>query len=91
MVEHNKTVAEQDTKTIRWTKFDDPKPHVSGKVVVCGHASQKDGIPKNLGHSFCIDTFAYGGGWLTCLDLTNGIYYQAKEKGKIQVIPVNNQ
>ena len=32
------------------------KPHVSGKVVVCGHTPQKDARPMNRGYAICIDT-----------------------------------
>ena len=54
-----------------WEPFHHPAPHASGKVMVCGHTPQKSGWPKNLGHAVCLDTWAYGRGWLSCLDVTN--------------------
>jgi serine/threonine protein phosphatase 1 len=65
-----------------WGDFSSIGPHLSGKSVVCGHTSQKDGVPKTLGHAVCIDTWACGGGWLTCLDVHTGRYWQANQAGE---------
>jgi len=54
-------LAEQPTYMLRWETFSDPPPHESGKVMVCGHTSQKSGEPRNIGHAVCIDTYAHGG------------------------------
>jgi serine/threonine protein phosphatase 1 len=77
-------LAEQPTFMLRWEPFDDPPPHESGKVMVCGHSSQKTGEPISLGHAICIDTFAHGGGWLTCLDAGSGQLWQANERGEVR-------
>ena len=34
------------------------------------------------GHVIGIDTFCYGGGWLTALDVAARSYWQANEKGQ---------
>jgi serine/threonine protein phosphatase 1 len=73
--------ADQAIVTLRWRKFDDPPPHVSGRVMVCGHTRQESGWPRNLGHAVCIDTWAYGDGWLTCLDVGSGQLWQANQSG----------
>jgi serine/threonine protein phosphatase 1 len=66
-----------------WESFDNPAPHESGKVMICGHTSQKLGKPLSVGHAVCIDTRAYGeDGWLTCLDVASGRYWQANQKGE---------
>jgi serine/threonine protein phosphatase 1 len=66
-----------------WEKFDPAQgPHESGKIMVCGHTPQRSGVPVNVGHSVCIDTKAHGGGWLTCLDVASGRYWQANEQGE---------
>lgn len=65
-----------------WGAFSSIRPHKSGKTVVCGHTSQKDGIPKSRGHAICIDTWACGDGWLTCLDVGSGQYWQASQCGE---------
>jgi serine/threonine protein phosphatase 1 len=65
-----------------WESFDNPPPHASGKIMICGHTSQKSGRPRGLGHAVCIDTWAYGQGWLTCLDVGSGKYWQADQQGE---------
>lgn len=66
-----------------WEKFDPLQgPHESGKIMVCGHTPQRSGVPLNIGHAVCIDTKAHGGGWLTCLDVATGRYWQANEQGE---------
>jgi serine/threonine protein phosphatase 1 len=57
------------------------KPHVSGKTVICGHTAQHTGEPWNLGHTVCLDTWVYGKGFLSCLDLESGTVYQASQSG----------
>lgn len=74
-------LAEQPDYMLLWEFFENPPPHCSGKIMVCGHTSQKSGMPCNLGHAICIDTWAYGGGWLTCLDVTSGRIWQTQEAG----------
>ena len=61
-----------------------PEKHCSGKVMVCGHSEVRSGVPLNLGHAVCIDTRAYAGGWLTCLDVESGHYWQANERGGVR-------
>ena len=46
---------------------------------------QGSGDPINLGHAICIDTFAHGGGWLSCLDVKSGQLWRANQKGKCGV------
>ena len=66
-----------------WEKFDDPPPHVSGKVMICGHTPQRSGRAQvDIGHAICIDTNACRGGWLTCLDVDSGLYWQANQAGE---------
>jgi serine/threonine protein phosphatase 1 len=73
-------LSEQPDLMLYWEKFDDPRPHQSGKIMVCGHTPQKSGIPRSIGHAVCIDTWAYGQGWLTCLDVGSGKYWQANQR-----------
>jgi serine/threonine protein phosphatase 1 len=78
-------MANQQIPILRWKSFRDPKPHVSGKTLICGHTSQRDGFPRHLGHSICIDTGAgEPDGWLTCLDLGTGGLVQANSKGQVR-------
>lgn len=77
---------QQSEATLYWESFFDTPPHKSGKIMVCGHTAQKSGVPLNLGHAICIDTRAYGdGGWLTCLDVATGVYWQANQRGETRI------
>jgi serine/threonine protein phosphatase 1 len=73
---------EQPPYMLFWEQIENPPAHNSGKIMVCGHTPQKSGQPLNLGHAICLDTWAHGRGWLTCLDVTTGQYWQATESGK---------
>ena len=64
-----------------WEFFDRIRPHNSGKRVICGHSAQPSGLIKDLGFAVCIDTGPAVGGWLTCLDVNSGQYWQANETG----------
>ena len=75
---------QQFEETMFWGDFDSIGPHISGKHVVCGHSAQKDGVPKSRPHATCIDTWACGDGWLTCLDVQAGRYYQANQQGELR-------
>ena len=72
-----------------WRKFDYRVSHYSGKTMICGHTSQKNGNPINLGHRICIDTWACGEGWLTCLEVETGKIWQANQKGKIKTASID--
>ncbi len=80
---------DEQTEYVRyWEPFNDPAPHQSGKIMVCGHTPQESGVPLSIGHAVCIDTLAHGGGWLTCLDVSSGTYWQANEAGEIRTSSV---
>ncbi|NCF86945.1 MAG: serine/threonine protein phosphatase [Verrucomicrobiaceae bacterium] len=72
----------QPDEMLYWQRFGKPRPHVSGKTMVCGHTIQRSGEPLSVGHAICIDTWAYGKGWLTCLDVETGNYWQTNEQGQ---------
>jgi serine/threonine protein phosphatase 1 len=76
------SLEEQPDDMLFWESFHIPPPHQSGKIMVCGHTPQKTGKPLSIGHAVCIDTWAYGDGWLTCLDVEAGEYWQANERGE---------
>jgi serine/threonine protein phosphatase 1 len=70
----------------RWQSLRDyvPEPHCCGKTAVVGHTSQKDGEIFDIGYLKCIDTYCYGGGWLTALDITTGRVWQAARNGSLR-------
>jgi serine/threonine protein phosphatase 1 len=65
-----------------WGTFERLEPHKSGKRILCGHTPQHSGNIKDIGFATCIDTGSASGGWLTCLDVNSGQYWQANEEGK---------
>jgi serine/threonine protein phosphatase 1 len=75
-------LARQPDYALRWEFLPDEMRHRSGKLVICGHTSQKSGVPKVVPGAVCIDTFAHGGGWLTCLDVESGRYWQTDMLGR---------
>jgi serine/threonine protein phosphatase 1 len=80
-------MAEQSQHVLHWARFDSTaRPHQSGKKVICAHTPQYDGRPADIGHAVCIDTYVYGGQWLTCLEVGSGRYYQANYLGDTRII-----
>ena len=77
-------LAEQSDDLLFWETFNHPPPHQSGRRMICGHTAQRSGKPLNLGHAVCLDTCAYGGGWLTCLEAGTGVYWQANQFSQIR-------
>ena len=70
---------------LRWLPLPStPMPHCSGKVVIVGHTSQKNGEILDLGCVKCIDTFCYGGGWLTALEVSTGQAWQTNMAGEMR-------
>src|SRR5262249_28885629 len=73
----------QPSSMLHWEHFNQwTPPHASGKTMICGHSEQRSGWPLVLEHAICIDTFVYGGGWLTCLDIGSGRVWQANQEGR---------
>ena len=61
-----------------------PPPHYSGKTVILGHTSQRTGEILDLGYLKCIDTYCYGGRWLTALDIETGEVWQTNQDGRLR-------
>ncbi|WP_020472575.1 metallophosphoesterase family protein [Zavarzinella formosa] len=77
----------QETSYLQW-EFLNPqmfKPHFSGKTMICGHSEQRNGRPLVIPGAVGIDTYAYGDGWLTCLDVATGEYWQTNELGETRM------
>ena len=74
----------QTETAIFWDFLRGPIEHLSGKTVIVGHTSQKSGTVLDYGCTVCIDTHAYGGGFLTCLDVNAGHYWQADALGRVR-------
>jgi len=80
------SLAEQPRQLLRWMKLTDmtPPPHRSGKRAIVGHTHDRNGEIFDIGHLVCIDTFCYGGGWLTALDVDSGQLWQSNLAGELR-------
>ena len=58
-----------------------PGPHCSGKIVYVGHTPQPFGLVLNKEHLVCVDTYCFGNGYLTALDLDTGTSIQVDKHG----------
>ena len=82
----NLPLEKQSPHALRWQKLTDvtPGPHQNGKRAIVGHTHDRGGEIFDAGHLTCIDTFCYGGGWLTALDVINGTVWQADAEGRLR-------
>jgi serine/threonine protein phosphatase 1 len=82
--EPERPLTDQHWQSLRWhsLRMGMPGPHQSDKIAVVGHTSLKDGEVLDLGYLICIDTFCWGGGWLTALDTSTGQTWQINREGR---------
>lgn len=65
-----------------------PEPHQSGKRVVVGHTPQASGDVLDAGHVVCIDTYCFGGGYLTAYQIGGDEILQANRHGHLRRSPM---
>ncbi len=82
----DKPLDEQPDSSLYWRRYRNPERHCSDKIMVCGHAIQESGEPANNGDAICIDTWAFGDGWLSCLDVASETVWQANEAGETRTL-----
>jgi serine/threonine protein phosphatase 1 len=89
--EHNRPMLKQDPDVLVWqrTRNKWPKPHQSGKVAVVGHTPQRNGEVLDLGYLVCLDTYCWGGGWLTGYDVRQGQIWQVDRDGRVRTESVS--
>jgi serine/threonine protein phosphatase 1 len=64
-------------------------PHQSGKTAYVGHTPQGTGRPLDWGHLVCLDTYCFGGLWLTALDVDSREMWQASYHGHLRRLPLH--
>lgn len=69
-------------------QFPLPGPHVSGKRVFVGHTPQGNGDVLLLPHLACLDTYCFGGGYLTAMNLDDGSLVQVDRHGHLRKVPI---
>jgi len=69
-----------------WNHLTDelPPPHCSGKRVIVGHTPQPSGRVLDRGHLVCVDTYCFGGGWLTAMNVDTGECIQTNRHGHLK-------
>ncbi len=79
-------LSDQTIHTLRWLKLSDvtPLPHQNGKRAFIGHTHDQAGEIFDIGHLVCLDTYCYGGGWLTAMDVKTGQTWQANIDGQLK-------
>ncbi len=61
-----------------------PERHQSGKTAIVGHTPQRNGEVLVTDHLICIDTYCYGGGWLTAIDVQSQLIWQVDRDGNLR-------
>ncbi|MBK8092012.1 MAG: serine/threonine protein phosphatase [Verrucomicrobiaceae bacterium] len=77
-------LADQKDTWLFWRRFDEAHAHFSGKTLICGHTAQKSGLPAMKPGCICIDTWAFGEGWLTGMDVAREEFIQANQRGELR-------
>lgn len=77
---------QQTAEVLRWDslRYRLPGPHCSGKKAIVGHTSQKNGSPLHLEYLICIDTWIYGDGYLTALNVDSDQILQVDQTGALK-------
>ncbi|MEM7473915.1 MAG: serine/threonine protein phosphatase, partial [Planctomycetota bacterium] len=63
-----------------------PARHCCGKTAIVGHTHDPEAEIFDVGHLICLDTYCYGGGWLTAMDVESGTIWQADMEGETRVL-----
>lgn len=84
-LEKGKKLKNQNKHNLFWKKYEIPEQYSTTKKVICGHTSRKNGKIADFGHTVCIDTYAYGGMWLTCLNVETKEFIKTNNKGEVEI------
>jgi serine/threonine protein phosphatase 1 len=79
-------LSEQPPEMLRWIKLTDvmPAPHRSNLRAIVGHTHHRTGEILELPHLICLDTYCYGGFWLTAMDVESGQIWQVDNDGLVR-------
>ncbi|MCG8649804.1 MAG: serine/threonine protein phosphatase [Pirellulales bacterium] len=88
--QHDRPMVDQEEVTVFWTHLSNPPPppHQSGKRVFVGHTPQGSGTVLDLGHLVCVDTYCFGGGFLTAMNVESNEVIQADRHGFLRRSPM---
>lgn len=90
MYDPQQGIADQNDELTYWTHLPNPLPvpHASGKRVFLGHTPQPRGEILWRTHLVGVDTYCFGGGYLSAVDLETGAVTQADRHGHIRRVPI---
>jgi serine/threonine protein phosphatase 1 len=82
-------LGETPERTLFWEHLHErlPGPHISNKTVWLGHTPQLTGQVLDLKHLVCLDTFCFGTGYLTAIDVDSREAWQANKEGHLRRQP----
>ncbi len=77
---------QQPESSLYWEHLHErmPVPHCSGKTAWLGHSPQMQGHIADWGYLLCIDTFCFGGMYLTAIDVDSREIWQADKWGNLR-------
>ncbi|MCC9658161.1 metallophosphoesterase family protein [Rhodopirellula halodulae] len=83
-------VHEQDDELTYWAHLPTqlPAPHCTGRRVFVGHTPQPSGEVLRHTHLVCMDTYCFGGGYLSAMDLEMETILQVDRHGHVRRVPV---
>lgn len=92
MYHPTQNIAEQNDELTYWTHLPKllPMPHVSGKRVYLGHTPQPSGEVLCHAHLVVVDTYCFGGGYLTAVNLESQAVTQSDRHGHIRRVPIEH-
>lgn len=82
----DRSLDQQSIAALRWRSLRSgvPAPHHSGKTAVVGHTANEEGDVLDYGHLICVDTYCYGGAWLTAFELHSRQVVQSNQNGDVR-------
>lgn len=86
----DKEIHEQDQAITYWNHLPEilPPPHKSGKRIFVGHTPQSSGNILDGGHLVCVDTYCFGGGYLTAYETISCEIIQSDRHGHLRRTPL---
>ena len=84
--QHDLPLDYQPSEILRWHSLREglPPPHDNGKTCFVGHTAHKGGEIMDFGHLVCLDTYCYGGGLLTAMDVVSRQTWQSDKAGVLR-------
>jgi len=84
-------LADQSVEWLRWRHLTGHEfPHPTGKQIICGHTGLPGGLPRMENGWACLDTLAYTGKYLTCMELDSGMIFQSRQNGHFRKFSIHD-